>query len=111
METFKIRIGEKRTEDDGNMWSTLRSVQFTGEQLAREADFEGPYNHEIKMLYRANDGRLIVHTETVYGGDEDYTLQEVRQDDLTTLYPGLAGEAGLDIPLTLDEALAKAKEE
>ena len=118
METIKLTVVSVQTSSSGTMIrDTTREVEFEGEQLA---EYTEPGTDEdgnptdtrghIERLYRAADGRLIVHVTdwSHWEGEPDISrLHEVTEADLSGRgrFTNLGREAGYGRPLTLDEAL------
>ena len=119
MERQKLLVGSITTASGGVTLDTTRVVEFDGEKLA-ELHQAGMHKGGVsdtrgtkETLYRAEDGRLVVHTEDWSHWQAEpttYILQEVTEDDLqgTGRYAMLGLEAGMGGPLTLDQALAGA---
>ena len=116
METFKVYIGSVTSGNTGITLDTTREVEFTGEELAefcQAGTHKGAVTDTrgtMETLYRAEDGRLIVHAKEWshwQGEPTVYTLQEVTAEDLGPAgrFAFLGEKAGLGRPLTLDEAL------
>lgn len=118
METIKLTVVSVQTSSSGTMIrDTTREVEFEGEQLA---EYTEPGTDEdgnptdtrghIERLYRAADGRLIVHFTdwSHWEGEPDISrLHEVTEADLSGRgrFANLGREAGYGRPLTLDQAL------
>ena len=117
METITLTIGTVVALDSGQVQDDRREVRFIGEKLAETRHFGRDRNGNLTdtrgedhVLYRAEDGRYVVHeTEWSRWRGEPTTerLIEVSEEDLK---PGgafdlLGAEAGFGRPLTLDEAL------
>lgn len=117
MEKQKVLIGSVTVGNSGVTLDTTRQVEFVGEKLA-ELRQAGTHKGGVtdtrgttEALYKADDGRLIVHTEAWsrwQGEPNTYHLQEVTEADLqgNGRFAALGREAGLGGPLTLAEALA-----
>lgn len=118
MKEIEVYVG---TYADGGTVShdTRRTVRFTGERLAQYVQY-GLYLGKAtdtcgttQTLYRADDGRLIVHVEDWSkwkGEPTKYSLFAVTEADLK---PGgrfelLGREAGFWSTLTLDDVLCPA---
>jgi hypothetical protein len=119
METITLHVGSIVTGNSGQTNDDRREVQFTGEELASRTEYGMGNRGGItdtrgvtETLYRAEDGRLIVHVKDWSRWQSEptvYSLHEVTEADLQ---PGgrfelLGVEAGYGRPLTLDEVLKK----
>ena len=116
METITVYVGTEHHMRDGRAQDDTRPVEFTGEKLAQRTAF-GSHKDQIsdtrgttEVLYRAEDGRLLVHVHewSKWQGEADhYALQEVTETELgpTGPFEALGYEAGFGRPLTLEEAL------
>jgi len=119
METITLQVGTVESLRNGMTQDNRRPVEFAGEQLARRTEYGKGRDGRLtdtrgvtQTLYRAEDGRLIVHTKTWSqwaGEPTDETLQAVEENDLQTggFFDLLGLEAGYGRPLTLDEALRR----
>lgn len=118
MDTIRVKLGRVESGKSGQTFAFLREVVFQGEELARldipelaDAGGLSDTRGEHQVLYRAADGRLVVHTEEWsrwQGEPSVYRLAEVTEADLRTGDYWLIGqEADFTRPLTLDEALHK----
>jgi len=117
METIKVFVGSVVSGNAGQTNDTTRAVEFEGEELAsyhaygyKDSGAVDDTRGEKQTLYRASDGRLIVHVKDWshwQGEPTTYTLFEVSADDLgpNGAFELLGLEAGMGRPLTLDEAL------
>lgn len=117
MATIEVQIGTVNTLSGGRRVDNLRTVQFEGEELASRTEYGsgrdgGPTDTRgtTETLYRAADGRLIVHVKEWshwQGEPTTNTLREVTAADLdpTGAFALLGDEAGMGRALTLDEAL------
>ncbi len=103
MTTIRVTVGTE----------THVCVEFEGEELAQvreRVDATDGTRGITETLYRASDGRLILHTHhwTRWAGETSrWTLQAVTVDDLGPdgAYWQLGAAAGFGHALTLDEAL------
>ena len=120
METITVLVGNVVALSNGQQQDHTREVVFTGEKLGEHAEYG--YSDRTgrltdtrgvtQTLYRAADGRLIVHIEDWsrwQGEPTSYQLREVAETDLQ---PGgefelLGAECGFGRPLTLDEGLSR----
>jgi len=93
-----------------------RLVQFEGEELAERTEHglhKGVTTDTrgvTEMLFRTEDGRLVVHVEDWsrwVGEPTVYNLREVTEEDLGAggRFWALGALAGFGRPLTLDEAI------
>lgn len=116
METVKVYVGTATELTD-----RTRPVEFEGEELAEHAEFGDHKGRPsdtrgvIETLYRAVDGRLVVHVKdwsNWVGEANVYTLQEVTEDDLgpNGRFWAVGSEAGFGRPLNLDEVLAQRED-
>jgi hypothetical protein len=122
METITLHVGSIVTGSSGQTNDNRREVQFTSEKLAGRTEYGTGRDGGItdtrgvtEALYRAEDGRLIVHVESWsrwQGEPNVYSLHEVTEADLQPngRFELLGAEAGYGRPLTLDEALKKKSE-
>jgi hypothetical protein len=116
VDKITVLIGSVAVGNSGATLDTTRQVEFEGEKLAelRQAgtnkgqvtDSRGA----IETLYRADDGRLLVHIKDWshwVSEPTTFSLQVVSEDDLRGAgrFAVLGAEAGMGRPLTLDEAL------
>lgn len=123
MEKITVYIGQVVVMSNGAQQDTRRPVTFEGEKLGEYREYGqgrdgGPTDTRgtIETLYRASDGRLVVHSEdwsNWQGEPNTETLQEVTPADLQ---PGgdfedLGRACGMGRPLTLDEALSLGDED
>lgn len=119
MDTITLYVGSIVSGSSGQTNDNRREVQFTGEELASRTEYGAGRQGGItdtrgvtETLYRADDGRLIVHVKdwSRWQGEPNYySLHELTEADLQ---PGgrfelLGAEAGFGRPLTLDEATKK----
>jgi len=118
METVKLTIGSVQSSASGTATlDTTQDVEFQGELLAEHREpgtgrDGGPTDTRgtTTKLYRASDGRLIVHVKEWshwQGEPTTWHLYQVTEGDLTGRgqFAPLGREAGYGRPLTLDEAL------
>jgi len=115
MEKQQVLVGTAVSNNSGLTRDTTRAVVFDGQRLGV---YHEPGTHEgtisdtrgtIKTLYRAGDGRLIVHSDRWSNWQTEatsYTIHTVTQADLEKHHPFLAEKCGFGKPLTLDQALA-----
>jgi len=122
METVTLRIGSVQSSSSGTATlDTTQDVEFEGELLAEYSEpgtgrDGGPTDTRgtTTKLYRASDGRLIVHVKDWshwQGEPTTYTLHQVTEGDLTGRgqFAALGREAGYGRPLSLDEALQRGE--
>ena len=122
MEKITVYVGQVVVMSNGAQQDTRRPVTFEGEKLGEYREYGqgrdgGPTDTRgtIETLYRASDGRLVVHSNdwsNWQGEPNTETLQEVTPADLQ---PGgdfedLGDACGMGRPLTLDEALSRGDE-
>lgn len=117
MDKITVQIGSIVSGGAGQTNDNRRDVEFVGEELATRTEYGVGERGGItdtrgvtETLYRADDGRLLIHAEdwSRWKGEPDTeSLQEVTEADLsaTGIYAALGAKAGLGRPLTLDEAL------
>ena len=119
METITVQVGSIVSGSSGQTNDNRRDVVFVGEVLAERTEYGTGHDGVTlvdsrgvtQTLYRADDGRLIVHVKEWshwQGEPNTYNLHEVTTADLspTGQYAGLGADAGFGRALTLDEALA-----
>jgi len=116
MEQITVWVGTVEGGSTVHLDAT-REVQFTGEELAKLSTPGRSDRGDItdsrgvtETLYRAEDGRLVVHVKDWsqwQGEPTTYSLREVTDADLGANgeFEALGHEAGYGRPLTLDEAL------
>lgn len=116
METITVYVGTEHHMRDGRTQEDTRPLEFVGELLAKQTSF-GYHREQIsdtrgttETLYRAEDGRLLVHIHewSKWQGEADrYDIFQVTETDLQPAgrFEALGREAGYGRPLTLDEAL------
>lgn len=117
MDTIKLYIGSIQTSSNFTQNNT-HPVEFLGEQLATRREFGysartgglTDTRGTTQTLYKAADGRLLVHVEDWsrwQGEPTTYSLREVTEADLGANgeFEALGREAGYGRALTLDEAL------
>jgi len=117
MGTVKVWVGATVAGNSGQVNDDRRVVEFDGEELAERTEYGAGRAGGItdtrgitETLYRAADGRLIVHVRdwSHWQGEPTVeTLHEVNEADLgpTGRFSQIGYEAGFGRPLTLDEAL------
>ena len=116
MENIKVLVGTVESGRGGISQDNTRLVEFEGEELGSTSEFgyEGDRltnSRGVKeTLYRARDGRLLVHIcdwSHWQGEPTRFSLREISEDDLGPRgeFAFLGAEAGFGRPLTLDEAL------
>ena len=114
MEKIEVLIGSICTGNSGLTLDTTLTVEFDGELIGtyKEPGLDrggvSDSRGTVRTLYRADDGRLIVHifVWSRWQNEADrYSLQQVTVDELRDRYPFLAAACGLGEPLTLDQAL------
>jgi hypothetical protein len=124
MDKIKVSIGSVVTGNSGQTNDTRRVVLFEGERLAEYTKHDpGPARRTFgtrgvristrgvtQTLYRTADDRLVVHEDDSShweGEPKTETLHEVTIEDLgpTGRFADLGKQAGMNRPLTLDEAL------
>lgn len=123
METITVYVGSVQAGSSGQVNDNRRPVQFEGEELARLTTYGAGRKGGItdtkgvtETLYKAADGRLIVHVEDWSHWQGEPTTEHLHQITEADLQVGgrfeeLGREAGYGRPLTLDEALAEGPEE
>jgi len=123
MDTITVSIGRVQSTSGGITQDNTREVQFEGEELATRTEFGAGREGGIadtrgvtETLYKAADGKLVVHVEDWshwQGEPTTYSLHAVTEADLqpTGRFAALGAEAGYGRPLTLDEALVTPEEE
>ena len=121
MAEITVYVGSLVVLSNGAQQDTRKKVVFEGEELGTYREYSAdPRNPErlsdtrgmTQTLYRAADGRLVVHTEEWsrwQGEPNTEWLTEVTEADLQ---PGgdfedLGAACGLGRPLTLDEVLSQ----
>jgi hypothetical protein len=124
MEKIAIRIGTIENGRGGIIQSNVRVVEFVGVEVARRRVYG--YNYDLgqitdsrgvrETLYRAEDGRYIVHVcewEEEPSGPTVFWMECVSEEDLALWgrFEALGREAGLGRSLTLDEALSMQDKE
>ena len=120
MESISLQVGSVTTTNGGRVQDTRREVRFVGEPLGERSEMGsgrdgGPTDTRgtTEALYRAEDGRLVVHVcdwSKWQGEPSTYELVSAQPADFAPLgrFYDLGRECGLEQarPLTLDEALA-----
>lgn len=118
METITVLIGTLEPLSNGAAQDSRREVQFEGERLGARTE----YGYDTKRgnltdtrgttetLYRAADGRLVVHVDDWSRWRGEPNTESLHQVTERDLQPGgrfelLGAECGYGRPLTLDEAL------
>jgi len=120
-EKIRVFVGSIVCGSGGQTNDTRRPVTFEGEKLAELTTYglgAGGITDTrgvTETLYRASDGRLIVHVDdwSRWQGEPSVeTLHQVTEDDLNVggKFEELGREAGLGRDLTLDEALSTGDE-
>ena len=111
-EQISLRIGSEFFDQSGHCHDDWRSVEFEGERLAELERYVGSDSTRgtTEALYRASDGRLIVHRydwSRWQGEPDTKQLCEVSEADLspTGRFAELGHEAGFWNAMTLDQAL------
>lgn len=119
METITVLIGSITSMSGGGTQNLTREVQFEGEKLGQFLVYGYDKNGKLtdtrgvkQTLYKAADGRLIVHVDDWshwQGEPTTYRLQEVTKVDLGPkgMFELLGLEVGMSRPYTLDDALPK----
>lgn len=119
MDTITVLVGTLESLNNGQTQDGRREVSFEGEKLGSVRS----YGYDTKRgnltdtrgtdetLYRAADGRLVVHVKEWSRWQGEPTIEHVHQVAEKDLQPGgrfeaLGSECGYGRPLTLDEALA-----
>lgn len=111
MATITLKIGIQQVLCTGQLQDDIQKVTFEGEKLNSITNYYGSDTRGVdQILYRADDGRLVVHTcdwSNWQGETTTYTLEQVTEEDLGPNGPyGQLGQGTeLSRPLTLDEAL------
>lgn len=123
MDTITVLVGTVAALNGGQTQDGRREVAFAGEKLGSQTE----YGYDDKRgnltdtrgttetLYRAADGRLVVHVRdwSRWSGEPTIeSLHQVTEDDLGPggRFEALGHECGYGRPLTLDEALAGPEE-
>ena len=118
MQEIKLSVGRISTSRNGTINDDgTKEVRFHGEELG-SLSIPGYDNHNqltdtrgtSQTLYRAKDGRLLVHVHewsNWQGESTIYTLHLVVEEDLQTegRFEDLGAVVGYGRELTLDEAL------
>jgi len=112
METVMVNVGRivwtgSRVDDQ------RKNVEFVAEVLGRDEEYNGDNRGVARTLYRADDGRLVVHSTAWSRFQNEPTeewLELVTEDDLCVggRFEDLGDACGFGRPLTLDEALARS---
>lgn len=119
MDTITVLVGTLESLNNGQTQDGRREVSFEGEKLGSVRS----YGYDTKRgnltdtrgtdetLYRAADGRLVVHVKDWSRWQGEPTIESLHQVAEKDLQPGgrfeaLGSECGYGRPLTLDEALA-----
>lgn len=111
MKNISVKIGSIENIS-GRQQDFTQEVVFAGEELGQRSILTGDNDSRgvVETLYRAANGRLIVHVKDWshwQGEPTSFSLQAIEEADLQ---PGgrflwLGYESGYGRPLTLDEAL------
>ena len=119
MESITVQIGSIVAGSSGQTNDTRRPVEFVGEQLGSVTQYG--YNERTggitdtrgvtETLYKAEDGRLIVHVADWSRWQREPSVEQLHQVKEVDLQVGgnfeaLGAEAGYGRPLTLDESLS-----
>ncbi len=120
MQKIRLTVGRQQTTSSGAEDYRTRSAEFVAERVGeyrelgtgrdgRPTDTRGT----IQVLYRAEDGRLVVHIQEWSKWQGEPTIFSLVQAGPADFEPGgrfydLGVESGVEQsrPLTLDEALA-----
>jgi hypothetical protein len=118
MKTVTVQVGSVVSGSSGQTNDNRYDVTFVGEKLASRTEYGTGHDGVTivdsrgvtETLFRAEDGRLIVHIEDWshwQGEPSTYILRQVMADDLGPMgdFAALGAEAGLGRPMMLDEAL------
>ena len=112
MDVIKLWIGSVKDVSGGHVVDSRRPVEFEAETVGSFRTLTGDSDTRgVKQtLYRAVDGRLVVHVEnwSRWQGEPTTTsLRQVNQADLDVNgeFEELGRECGFGRSLTLDEAL------
>lgn len=118
METITVFVGTVNTTNSGFVQDGRREVSFDGELLGSRTEYgyddrRGNLTDTRGMtetLYRAADGRLVVHVKDWSRWQGEPTTEHVHAVTEADLLPGgrfedLGHECGFGRPLTLAEAL------
>ena len=111
MESIRVRVGSETSTSSGAYRDLTQMAEFTGEKIGSWCDGLDDSRGVEETLYKAEDGRLVVHVRqwsNWQGESTRYHLQPIEQADLE---PGgsfefLGAAAGMSRPMTLDEACA-----
>ncbi len=118
MDTITVLVGTLESLNGGKTQDGRREVVFEGEKLGSITT----YGYDTKRgnltdtrgtdetLYRAADGRLVVHVKDWSRWREEPTIEHLHEITERDLQPGgrfdaLGHECGYGRPMTLDEAL------
>ena len=119
METQRVLIGSVTSGRGGFTQDNTHAVEFVGEELGKLTIYGVGRDGGItdtrgvtQTLYRAEDGRLVVHVQEWSHWQEEpttYTLLAATEADLGPdgAFEDLGYECGFGRPLTLDEALQR----
>lgn len=124
MDTITVLVGSVVAGSGGQVNDTRRPVEFAGEELGTYREYgEGRDGVGItdtrgvtETLYKAEDGRLIVHVKdwsNWQGEPTTESVHEVTAADLgaTGQFSALGLECGYGRPLTLEEVLGEGPDE
>lgn len=120
MDTITVLVGTLESLNGGRTQDGRREVVFEGETLGSQTE----YGYDSKRgnltdtrgttetLYRAADGRLVVHVKDWSRWQGEPTIESLHQVTEQDLQPGgrfeaLGHECGFGRPWTLDEALRR----
>jgi len=117
MNDVTVRVGVTETLRNGAVQDGRREVRFVGETLGARTVY-GLDRHDrltdtrgvTETLYRAADGRLVVHSQEWSRWQGEPTTENLYQVTEADLQPGgdyeaLGNECGFGRPLTLTEVL------
>lgn len=119
-EQITVWVGTVMATSNGHVEDDRVAVAFEGEQLGQMTRYGTGRNGGLtdtrgvtETLYRASDGRLVVHVEdwSRWQGEPNVErLIEVTEADLSVggAFERLGAECGFGRPLTLDEALSRS---
>lgn len=120
MDTITVLVGTQESLNNGQTQDGRREVTFEGEKLGtlRTFGYDSKRGNLTdtrgtdETLYRAADGRLVVHVKDWSRWQGEPTIESLHQVTEDDLRPGgrfeaLGYECDFGRPLTLDEALAR----
>jgi len=115
---IRVMIGTIETAHNGYSQDSRRVVEFSGVELGKRTEYDYDAGKgcltdtrgATETLYKAQDGRLIVHVDDWsrwQGEPSTERVHEIQESELQTggQYELLGAECGFGQPLTLEEAL------